>query len=579
MNHSATAVRILPDTSGPDKEFDYLVPEGVQAQVGSPVRIDLAGRRVGGWVVGTSPPSADPTSLKPLAVVAGLGPDSEIVDLCGWAAHRWAGRRSQFLTTATPPRRVPAVASPALSAIMPSPVSPATQRLVESGGGVMQLPPCSDPLPTVWAALRHGPVLVVVPGVDDAMLLAARIRRAGPSVARWPDDFAAAAGGVDVIIGTRSAAFARVAHLGSIVLIDEHDERLQSEAAPTWHARDVLAERARRRDIPFILTSPVPTPDAVKGRLVEAPSAERRRRGWPETVIIERGGDEPWARSMLSSELIAELRDPQRRVVAVLNVTGRSRLMACASCSELARCETCGHAVRSVARSTLVCGACGMERPLVCRSCNSGRFRNLRPGVDRLAEEFAAAANRDVVIATAASEINRLPGAEADVIVGTEAVLHRVHSADTVAILDADSELLAPRFRAGAEFLGMVAAAARLAGPSTAGGRLMIQTSLIDHPAIRALSVCDPTIASTADDAVRAALGLPPHGAVAVISGAGASMFAQHLAGRSDVHTASDGDRVLVKASTVELLADALSAAERPLGKRLRVAVDPARGA
>jgi len=184
-----------------------------------------------------------------------------------------------------------------------------------------------------------------------------------------------------------------------------------------------------------------------------------------------------------------------------------------------------------------------------------------------------------VVIATAASEIDRLPGAEADVIVGTEAVLHRVHSADTVAILDADSELLAARFRAGAEFLGMVAAAARLAGPSTAGGRLMIQTSLIDHPAIRALAICDPAIASTADDAVRAALGLPPHGAVAVISGAGASTFAQQLAGSSDVHTASDGDRILVKASTVEHLADALSAAERPAGKRLRVAVDPARGA
>ena len=64
-----------------------------------------------------------------------------------------------------------------------------------------------------------------------------------------------------------------------------------------------------------------------------------------------------------------------------------------------------------------------------------------------------------------------------------------------------------------------------------------------------------------------------------MISGAGASTFAQQLAGSSDVHTASDGDRILVKASTVELLADALSAAERPLGKRLRVAVDPARGA
>ena len=46
-------VRVLPDPPGINKEFDYLVPEslGGQVRVGTVVRIELHGRRVGGWVV------------------------------------------------------------------------------------------------------------------------------------------------------------------------------------------------------------------------------------------------------------------------------------------------------------------------------------------------------------------------------------------------------------------------------------------------------------------------------------------------------------------------------------------------
>jgi primosomal protein N' (replication factor Y) len=43
-------VRVLPDVSGIDKEFDYLVPDHLpEVIVGSVVRVDLAGRRVAGW--------------------------------------------------------------------------------------------------------------------------------------------------------------------------------------------------------------------------------------------------------------------------------------------------------------------------------------------------------------------------------------------------------------------------------------------------------------------------------------------------------------------------------------------------
>src|SRR5262249_59420082 len=56
----ALVARVLPDISGLDKEFDYLVPPSMVAEVrvGTLVRVELHGRRVGGWVVAGGGPDA-----------------------------------------------------------------------------------------------------------------------------------------------------------------------------------------------------------------------------------------------------------------------------------------------------------------------------------------------------------------------------------------------------------------------------------------------------------------------------------------------------------------------------------------
>ena len=56
------------------------------------------------------------------------------------------------------------------------------------------------------------------------------------------------------MVGTRAAAWAPVGDLAAIVVIDEHDEAHQQEQAPTWHARDVALERARRSGVSCIMT-------------------------------------------------------------------------------------------------------------------------------------------------------------------------------------------------------------------------------------------------------------------------------------------------------------------------------------
>ena len=74
----------------------------------------------------------------------------------------------------------------------------------------------------------------------------------------------------------------------------------------------------------------------------------------------------------------------------------------------------------------------------------------------------------------------------------------------------------------------------------------------------------------------RELLGLPPFGALAVVSGAGADELVAQLP--PAVQVGGDGaDRFLVRADDWATLGTALNAAERPTGSRIRVEVDPAR--
>src|SRR6187455_1297575 len=99
-------VRVSPDVTGLDKEFDYVVPEGLDAPVGSRVRVPLHGRHVAGWVVAEGPPDAG-VALREVLAVSSRGPDADLVELARWAAVRWASARIRpFLVTSSPPTNV-----------------------------------------------------------------------------------------------------------------------------------------------------------------------------------------------------------------------------------------------------------------------------------------------------------------------------------------------------------------------------------------------------------------------------------------------------------------------------------------
>lgn len=563
---------------GLDKVFDYVVPESLRGHVrlGTLVRVPLHGRRVGGWVVAVDVEAPPGVTLKPIARVTGWGPAPDTIELARWAAWRWAGPVSAFVSMASPPGAVAGL--PAL----PRPAHAAGERqldalALEALGHeccVVRKPPAADPFGIALAASAKGDALVLAPSVDAARQLGARLRHAGVDVALPPRDWARAAAGAVTVVGARAAAWAPVPDLAAVVVLDEHDEVWQQEGAPTWHARDIAVERARRAGVPCVLVSPVPSLEALAaGALLTLPRTEERA-GWPVLEIVDRTRDDPLRRSLITDTMVRHGRSGARMVV-VHNTPGKARLLACATCGQVTRCERCQAAVGLDADDRLRCRRCGTERPVVCQSCGATRLKARRLGVSRLRDELEVIVGAPVVGVTGATAGAPLP--EARVYVGTEAVLHQVPAADVVVFADFDAELTAPRYRAAEQAIGLLARAARLVGGRIGGGRLVVQTGMPRHEVLDAVLHADPGRLATVELQRRRALRFPPVVALAELAGAGAATYAAALAGRVEIEVLGPADdRWLVRAANHATLADALAATPRPSG-RLRVAVDPPR--
>jgi primosomal protein N' (replication factor Y) len=453
----------------------------------------------------------------------------------------------------------------------------------------------------------EGSTLVLVPSAHDAQRVAASLRDEGRDVVRMGADRSArelteawcrARLGACVVVGGRTAAWAPVPDLASVIVLDDLDEAFDDERAPTWNARDVAIERARRVRATLRIVSPAPSVEALVA-LGDPPGSTsgRARHGWPRVDVVDVREQEP-GQALVTRELADALHqtlDADTRAVCVLNRRGRSRLLACRTCRELARCERCGATVRDDG-AALVCAVCATTRPSVCLHCHATRFRPVKPGVAHVRDDLAALLPRvEVGVVDAATD--EVP--DAPVLVGTEAVLHRVgpragSPADRpiglVAYLELDQELLAPRVRAAEQALWLLVRGARVLTPQmpTTGtaSRMLIETRMPDHEVVRAAVTGETLAVTRAERARREELGFPPFGGVAALRGEVEAITAACDALRTVSNhvevlgPVDSGRRALVRARSWITLADALATpamdAAHALG-RLRIDVDPRR--
>lgn len=554
--------RVVVDVPAIDRAFDYdatALPE--VAQTGDRVRVNLHGRSVRGWIKEFVAPARD---LKPVTKWLGVGVPEALWSVCEWASTRWAGPLARFLAASSSPTIV--------SALPSAPVR--TPSGTEVTSGVVRVGPTVDPLELVLEVVTStnvdgGSVLVLVPIEAWSERLAARLAARGLAVAH-ASEWAKCRAGWPVVVGARGAAFAPVPRVAGAVVIDGDDERFRSEAAPTWHAVDVVRRRCADAGAPWRVSSPLPSPALAASGPVTVAANEPA--GWPRVLVADRRRADPHEGPLLTVARTAVGEalegDDEVAAVIVLQRLGTGRLLACAQCHELALCARCGGPERDEA-GTLTCDQDGSTRPRFCAHCGATKMRVVRSGVTTLARDVAAQLSVAVTEVTA-----RTPDdvALARVVVGTEAVLTRVRRCGTVVFADFDQYLLAPRARARLDAVSAVARAGRLVGSRAAGrGAVVLQTRR-DDVVVRALVRGDMTELAREEDDTSRVLGLAPYGAAARVTGAAAEGYAAALAARGLEVRGGDGE-FTVRADTVEVLTAVLAATERP-GGALRVAVE-----
>jgi primosomal protein N' (replication factor Y) len=385
-----------------------------------------------------------------------------------------------------------------------------------------------------------------------------------------------------VIVGARSACLGPAYDLRGVIVLDAHAESYVEERSPTYSGVDLLIERARRAGVPALLVSACPTVQQLAASALVTLSRIHERRGWALLETVDQQKEDPRA-GLYSPELVVCVRnglkrDPTRPVLLLLNRKGREQLVRCRSCGAVVSCARCGASMSIGDGDGLACRGCHDVAPRHCRACGSIALSRLRPGVTRVREELEALLHQPVTEITAATAPEAVaglgegfPGA---VLVGTEALLHRVPAASVVAFLDFDQELLAPRFRAAEQALGLLALASRLVGGRRREGRVLVQTRLPDHEVLAAARRGDPGIVADAEMPRRRLLRLPPETALAVISGQGAASFAARL--RPPPLGPDTEGRYLFRSPNHHLLCEALRLAG-PREPHTRVQVDPIR--
>ena len=577
-------VRVVPNVSGVNKTFDYLVPESLKnVKVGSIVRVELQGRRVDAWVIDEV---VRPGLIKFKDVISLLseGPSEEVVQLSQWAAQRFCGPVRAVLSSASPSLRIKQLGTRHSGAARKSGqrgvVAEAEELFDNQRGGVLVWPAPRPLRPVLESGISRGRTLVVTPSVGFARTIAQALRREGLSVALMPDDWQRAAEGVDVVVGARSAVWASIPELKSIIVLDEHDERLQDERSPTWHSRDVAIERARALGIPCLLVSPLPTVSATHWagsqavRFVEPASGD-----WPSIEVVDPysdlGDEEKPQFGLLSSRLIEVLRDKSKTVVCILNTKGRSRLLSCKACKAIIRCENCDAAVIQNEEGILECNRCGAHRPATCQSCSSNALALLRKGVAKMRDEIEKAALRQVVELSAETTV--AANAASLVYIGTEAALHRVSSADVVVFLDFDNELFAPTYRAGEQAWTLLIHATRLLKGSSKA-LIVLQSQDASNTQYTDFVSPDPQLLIEREQKKRKVMQLPPYAAMARVVFADptfnpADWAHCKLAFSSSVKTAE----FLVRAENDEALSQGIAQLRDELSSRFRCYVDPMR--
>jgi len=317
-------------------------------------------------------------------------------------------------------------------------------------------------------------------------------------------------GEAQLVLGTRSAVFAPVNHLGVIIVDEEQDASYRQEESPYYHARDTAIVRAQKEKAVVVLGSATPSlesfhnakngkydylqlPDRVGKRpLARAELVDMRE------VFARRKKPIVFADELLTA--IAETHARGEQSIILLNRRGYSSFILCRSCGESIECPNCDVTLTyHRADQTLVCHYCNHRQraPSACPACGSKYIYYVGEGTEQVEELLRkrfpqlriGRIDRDTKSRRHEFEKTLLDfgKGDLDLLVGTQMLAkgHDFHNVTLVGVVSVDAGLALPDFRAAERTFQLITQVAGRAGRGELPGRVLIQTYHPGHYALR----------------------------------------------------------------------------------------------
>lgn len=317
----------------------------------------------------------------------------------------------------------------------------------------------------------------------------------------------AKAGGIDVIIGPRSALFTPFPNLGVIVVDEEHEGSYKSESMPKYHARETAVQIASMHKACVVLGSATPSLEAyyrAKQGAYKLYEMTGRHGGsmLPEVYTIDlreelkKGNRSVFSRKL--HELIEQRLQAGEQTMLFLNRRGYAGFVSCRECGHVMKCPHCDVSLSEHRNGMLICHYCGYEeaRQKNCPECGSKYLLGFKAGTEQIEEalhkEFPAARVLRMDADTTRTKdsyekiLSAFADEKADILVGTQMIVkgHDFPNVTLVGILAADLSLNQNDYRAGERTFQLVTQAAGRAGRGDKPGEVVIQTYQPEHYSI-----------------------------------------------------------------------------------------------
>lgn len=350
-----------------------------------------------------------------------------------------------------------------------------------------------------------------------------------------------------VVVGARSALFTPMKNVGLIVIDEEHEGSYKQDSAPRYVARDVASWMVARSGGVLVLGSATPSIESLhacaKNPLWHQVSLPERANGkpLPDVEIVDMAAEfHNGSRAMFSGRLtraLGEELSQGRKAVLLLNQRGFAKFLLCRDCGFVPECPSCSTSLTfHELGNKLVCHHCGyvVAAPPVCPECASPYLKKFGAGTQRVEAELRALLDSmpgvgpgvpvvrmdaDTTKAKGAHQrlLEEFARADAAVLLGTQMIAKGLDFDDVtlVGVINADTQLHLPDYRAGERTFSLIEQVAGRAGRASLAGRVLVQTYEADSVAIRAAASYNRALFLRHELPKRRVLGYPPYARMA----------------------------------------------------------------